>query len=200
MEARSAVRNGLTALLPSLGQAKSERRTLSRTMLRPRRGPRTTGPQRTTSVTAGPSSAQLTGHAEAGVAGRRGPPGSPPEKRTVAKALLGLAVPGRPIGPWSRRTGAPKASATVRDLASVRAGSVAHRDHKGPGGHQRSPRVKTNRRSASLQLNQLARRQPPNQIAVPKVIECRGVPSRVAGEGPSTIDVAARAARLRLGR
>src|SRR5512133_3812925 len=28
--------------------------------------------------------------------------------------MIGLAVPGRPIGPWSRRTGAPKASATRR--------------------------------------------------------------------------------------
>jgi hypothetical protein len=27
----------------------------------------------------------------------------------------GLAVPGRPIGPWSRRTRAPEASATRRD-------------------------------------------------------------------------------------
>jgi hypothetical protein len=34
-------------------------------------------------------------------------------KRTTA--LIGLAVPGRPIGPWSRRTGAPQASATGRD-------------------------------------------------------------------------------------
>jgi hypothetical protein len=30
-------------------------------------------------------------------------------------ACIGLAVPGRPIGPCSRRTGAPKASATGRD-------------------------------------------------------------------------------------
>src|SRR5512133_2817530 len=28
---------------------------------------------------------------------------------------IGLAMPGRPIGPWSRRTGAPQASATGRD-------------------------------------------------------------------------------------
>jgi hypothetical protein len=33
----------------------------------------------------------------------------------VVKACIGLAVPGRPIGPWSRRTGAPEASATRRD-------------------------------------------------------------------------------------
>jgi len=32
-------------------------------------------------------------------------------------AWIGLAVPGRPIGPWSRRTGAPEASATGRDRA-----------------------------------------------------------------------------------
>jgi hypothetical protein len=31
------------------------------------------------------------------------------------KACISLAVPGRPIGPWSRRTGAPEASATGRD-------------------------------------------------------------------------------------
>jgi hypothetical protein len=30
-------------------------------------------------------------------------------------ACIGLAVPGRPIGPWSRRTGAPQASATGRN-------------------------------------------------------------------------------------
>jgi hypothetical protein len=30
----------------------------------------------------------------------------------MGEACIGLAVPGRPIGPWSRRTGAPEASAT----------------------------------------------------------------------------------------
>ena len=35
--------------------------------------------------------------------------------RPHATVRIGLAVPGRPIGPWSRRTGAPKASATGRD-------------------------------------------------------------------------------------
>ena len=34
---------------------------------------------------------------------------------SMVKACIGLAVPGRPIGPWSRRTGAPEASATGRD-------------------------------------------------------------------------------------
>jgi hypothetical protein len=40
-----------------------------------------------------------------------------------AKARIGLAVPGRPIGPWSRRTGAPEASATRRDRKSCRESS-----------------------------------------------------------------------------
>jgi hypothetical protein len=35
-------------------------------------------------------------------------------------------VPGRPIGPWSRRTGAPEASATNRDRA-LNAHAVAHK-------------------------------------------------------------------------
>jgi hypothetical protein len=33
----------------------------------------------------------------------------------LVEGCIGLAVPGRPIGPWSRRTGAPQASATGRD-------------------------------------------------------------------------------------
>src|SRR5215211_3142973 len=32
----------------------------------------------------------------------------------LVEACIGLAVPGRPIGPWSRRPGAPEASATRR--------------------------------------------------------------------------------------
>jgi hypothetical protein len=35
--------------------------------------------------------------------------------RPHATVRIGLAVPGRPIGPWSRRTGAPQTSATGRD-------------------------------------------------------------------------------------
>jgi hypothetical protein len=63
----------------------------------------------------------------------------------LIEACIGLAVPGRPIGPWSRRTGAPQASATGRDRSrSVRAGSVAHRDHRGTSGQQRSPAGKRN--------------------------------------------------------
>jgi hypothetical protein len=84
------------------------------------------------------------------------------------EARFGLAVPGRPIGPWSRRTGAPEASATGRDRPSVRAGSVAHRDHRGTSGHQRSPAAKRSSRSAGLQLKQLGRRQLADQIVVPK--------------------------------
>jgi hypothetical protein len=35
--------------------------------------------------------------------------------RSDAGVRIGLAVPGRPIGPWSPRTGAPESSATGRD-------------------------------------------------------------------------------------
>jgi hypothetical protein len=34
-------------------------------------------------------------------------------------ACIGLAVPGRPIGPWSWRTGAPKASVPRRDRRTI---------------------------------------------------------------------------------
>jgi hypothetical protein len=49
----------------------------------------------------------------------------------LVEACIGLAVPGRPIGPWSRRTGAPEASATGRDrtpmLKRLLTGRVATR-------------------------------------------------------------------------
>jgi hypothetical protein len=35
--------------------------------------------------------------------------------RPDTRVDIDLAVPGRPIGPWSRRTGAPEGSATGRD-------------------------------------------------------------------------------------
>jgi hypothetical protein len=38
-----------------------------------------------------------------------------PASWMIHRASIGLAVPAQPIGPWSRRTGAPKASATGRD-------------------------------------------------------------------------------------
>jgi hypothetical protein len=47
----------------------------------------------------------------------------------LAEALIGLAVPGRPIGPWPRRTGAPEASATGqdrRDAERKRLGELGH--------------------------------------------------------------------------
>jgi hypothetical protein len=40
--------------------------------------------------------------------------------RPHATISIGIAVPGRPIGPWSRRTGALEASATRRDRAQPR--------------------------------------------------------------------------------
>jgi hypothetical protein len=54
------------------------------------------------------------------------------------EARFGLAVPGRPIGPWSRRTGAPGASATGRDRPL---GPCWVRGAPGPQGHERSPTV-----------------------------------------------------------
>jgi hypothetical protein len=36
-----------------------------------------------------------------------------------AQVFIGLAVPGRPIRSWSRRTGAPEASATGRDRTAL---------------------------------------------------------------------------------
>ena len=52
---------------------------------------------------------------------------------------------------------------------SVRAGSVAHRDHSGTSGHYRSPTAKRSVWSTSLQLRQLAQRQAADQMVVPKV-------------------------------
>jgi hypothetical protein len=57
-------------------------------------------------------------------------------------------VPGRPIGPWSRRTGAPQASATGRDRSPpVHGGYTRSRQVEDCNGHQRSPRELRNRRS-----------------------------------------------------
>jgi hypothetical protein len=50
-------------------------------------------------------------------------------------------------------------------------------------GHQRSPTVRRNRRSRALQLRQLGYRRREIRIVVPKVMEHRGVRSRVAGQG-----------------
>jgi hypothetical protein len=60
----------------------------------------------------------------------------------LIEACIGLAVPGRPIGPWSRRTGAPQASATRRDrpprsvLGPWRTGTTGARAVS--NGHQRA--------------------------------------------------------------
>jgi hypothetical protein len=43
----------------------------------------------------------------------------------VLTARIGLAVPGRPIAPWSRRTGAPEASATGRDRRAAAPSATA---------------------------------------------------------------------------
>jgi hypothetical protein len=60
---------------------------------------------------------------------------------SLPAALIGLALPGRPIGPWSRRTGAPGASATGRDRSPPVHGGV----HVEPAGRglQRARAVTT---------------------------------------------------------
>jgi hypothetical protein len=72
------------------------------------------------------------------------------------------SVPGRPIGPWSRRTGAPEASATGRDRSPrVHAGYTRSRQVGDCNGHERSPRVARNRSSD----RQRSRHQAPRQEA-----------------------------------
>jgi hypothetical protein len=81
----------------------------------------------------------------------------------VLTARIGLAVPGRPIGPWSRRTGAPKASATRRDRSPPVHGEYTRsRQVEDCNGHQQSPRELRNRRSH----RQHSRLQAPLQEAV----------------------------------
>jgi hypothetical protein len=108
-----------------------------------------------------------------------------------ATVRIGLAVPGRPIRSLAAED---RSAGGVRDRTgpepSVLAGSVAHRDHRGTDGHQRSPAAKRNRRSAGLQVTQLAQRQRPDQIVVPKITERRRWRSRFDGRRPSTVDVA----------
>ena len=81
----------------------------------------------------------------------------------LVEACIGLAVPGRPIGPWSRRTGAPKASATGRDRKPplVRAGSAADGQTMDNSGHERALTDRRNRRSSDLQAPDLWRRRRP---------------------------------------
>jgi hypothetical protein len=54
----------------------------------------------------------------------------------MVEACIGLAAPGRPIGPWSRRTGAPQASATGRDRNPSLL-TACSRDHPTPAGTAR---------------------------------------------------------------
>jgi hypothetical protein len=58
-------------------------------------------------------------------------------------------MPGRPIGPWSRRTGAPEASATERDRSlPVHGGYTRSRQVGECNGHERSRAVARSRRSS----------------------------------------------------
>jgi hypothetical protein len=94
--------------------------------------------------------------------------GAPARVRHSCQAGIGLAVPGRPIGPWSRRTGAPQASATGRDRIL---GPCWVRVPPGQQGHERSPTVTSGEEKWQVDrpsAQQLARRQLANQIVVPK--------------------------------
>jgi len=77
-----------------------------------------------------------------------------PDKDGVT-AVIGLALPGRPIQSLVAEGGVPEASATTGPHPSVRTGSVPQRSITGIGGHQRSRMVQRNRRSSTLQLIQL---------------------------------------------
>jgi hypothetical protein len=61
--------------------------------------------------------------------------------RPDAGVDIDLAVPGRPIGPWSRRTGAPEASATGRDRTTTGPRWSPGPDPRVFSGHERSRRV-----------------------------------------------------------
>jgi hypothetical protein len=76
--------------------------------------------------------------------------------RSHATVRTGLVVPGRPIGPWSRRTGAPEASATGRDR-------INHGATSGPRttGLQRTTPVNTGSPSAEV----TGHTPPPPQVA-----------------------------------
>jgi hypothetical protein len=86
----------------------------------------------------------------------------------LVEACIGLAVPGgRSVpgrgGPERRRRPRPDGTGP-----SVRAGSVGAPGPQGASGQQRAPPATRNRRPAGLRLRQLARRQPADQIVVPK--------------------------------
>jgi hypothetical protein len=74
-----------------------------------------------------------------------------------------LPCPAGRSGPWSRRTGAPEASATGRDWSHppswwpVRAGSAPHRKTAVLAGHERSRRVRRNPSSPHLRALDLGR-------------------------------------------
>jgi hypothetical protein len=95
-------------------------------------GPRACGQQRSITVPRGQSEPQLNG-----LIGRMNSTDRIYGLKVVA-AMIGLAVPGRPIAPWSRRTGAPQTSATGRNRPL---GPCWVRGAPGPQGHERSPTV-----------------------------------------------------------
>jgi hypothetical protein len=82
---------------------------------------------------------------------------TPDEDAFVAEPCIGLAVPGRPIGPWPRRTGAPEASATRTGACRY----TRSRQVEECNGNEWSPREQRNRRSS----HQRSRQQAPFQEA-----------------------------------
>jgi hypothetical protein len=68
----------------------------------------------------------------------------------LVEACIGLAVPGRQIGPWPRRTGAPEASATGRD--------------RNPDAHEIAHGTRRNTRDERVQDGMMLRR-PPSSMA-----------------------------------
>jgi hypothetical protein len=101
-------------------------------------------------------------------------PGISPARWECGRFSIGRRY--SPVVPDTEEVNAPRDFLRDRRLHShavpgrpVRAGSVAHWDHRGTSGHQRSPTAKRTCRSTSLQLRQLAQRQAANQIVVPKV-------------------------------
>jgi hypothetical protein len=108
-------------------------------------GPRTTGPQWTTTVIAGPSSAQLAGQAEADVAGRRDP-------RQVSDTEEDAGSPRRcgiPRSGWSRSASRLPCGLRDRECCRGASGSTPRTSPRFPLGPRRSRPVRRRLRRAA---------------------------------------------------
>ena len=94
-------------------------------------------------------------------------------RRSRSPADIGLTVPGRRGGPWSRRTGAPQVSATRRDqslrgaVVLVRAGSARHREPPVLAGHERSRPVWTTTARSALAARSTADEVRRRRVRIP---------------------------------